>query len=135
MTETDSITESLQTDEVRTDSSGVQWFATDKLSVREAARTMNKRRARFITITATQLPGDQGLCLDYLWDLDGQLLGFAFHPDGNSIESIFDICEATDWIEREIHEEFAIDFVGHEYEPLLLREGNCLGVDLREESR
>lgn len=135
MTETDSITESLQANEVRTDSSGVQWFATGKLTVREAASAMNKRRARFITITATQLPGDQGLCLDYLWDLDGQLLGCTFHPDGNSIESIFDICEAADWIEREIHEEFAVDFVGRAYEPLLLREGNRPGVNLREESR
>ncbi len=51
---------------------------------------------------------------------------------GNSIESIFDLCEAADWIEREIHEGFAIDFTGREYEPLLLREGDKPGVNLRE---
>ncbi len=44
----------------------------------------------------------------------------------NSIESIYDICEAVDWIEREMHEGFNIDFTGREYEPLLLREGECL---------
>ena len=37
-----------------------------------------------------------------------------------------------DWIEREIHEGFAVDFVGREYEPLLLRQGDTLGVNLRD---
>jgi NADH:ubiquinone oxidoreductase subunit C len=61
------------------------------------------------------------------------LLGFPFVLKGESIESIYDLCEAVDWIEREIHEGFAVDFVGREYEPLLLREGDKLGVNLREE--
>jgi len=46
-----------------------------------------------------------------------------------------DICEAADWIEREIHEEFALDFLGREYEPLLLRVGDKPGVNLREEAK
>jgi hypothetical protein len=50
--------------------------------------------------------------LEYHWDLDGQLLGFPFQLAGNSIESIYDLCEAVDWIEREIHEGFAVDFLG-----------------------
>ncbi len=49
------------------------------------------------------------------------------------IESIFDLCEAADWIEREIHEEYAIDFTGRAYEPLLLRKGDKAGVNLRED--
>jgi hypothetical protein len=79
------------------------------------------------------LPGTEGFRLEYHWDLDGTLLGFPFKLEGKSIESIYDMCEAVDWIEREIHEEYAIDFTGREYEPLLLREGNTLGVNLREE--
>jgi hypothetical protein len=86
-----------------------------------------------VTITAYELPKDQGLRLEYHWDLDGQLLGFPFQLEGKSMESIYDLCEAVDWIEREIHEGFAIDFVGRAYEPLLLREGQTAGVNLREE--
>jgi NADH:ubiquinone oxidoreductase subunit C len=44
-----------------------------------------------------------------------------------------DICEAADWIEREVHEGFGINFTGREYEPLLLREGDTPGMNLRDE--
>jgi len=71
--------------------------------------------------------------MEYHWDLDGQLLGFPFLLAGNSIESIYDLSEASDWIEREIHEEYSIDFAGRAYEPLLLRQGDKPGVNLREE--
>ena len=60
------------------------------------------------------------------------MLGFPFYLSGCSIGSIYDICEAADWIEREIHEEFAIDFTGRVYEPLLLREGDKPGLYLHE---
>ena len=134
MTVTDSIAETLGVTDMWTDRGGVQWFATGNLNLRDVARLMNECCARFVTITATQLTGDQGLCLDYLWDLDGKLLAFPFYPPGKSVDSIYDLCEAADWIEREIHEGFAADFIGRTYEPLLLREGNQLGVNLREEA-
>jgi len=38
----------------------------------------------------------------------------------------------VDWIEREVYEGFAVDFLGREYEPLLLRAGDKLGVNLHE---
>jgi len=101
--------------------------------VRELAKQMNALNARFVTITAYQLPGDEGFRLEYHWDLDGQLLGFPFFVSGNSIDSIYDLCEAADWIEREVHEGFALNFVGREYEPLLLRQDDTPGVNLREE--
>lgn len=112
---------------------GVYWHTQSGLKVREVARAMNAVGARFITITAYQLPGNEGLRLEYHWDLAGRLLGFNFPLAANAMESIFDICEAADWIEREIHEEYCIDFAGREYEPLLLREGRTCGVNLREE--
>jgi len=110
----------------------VSWLATDKLKVREVAFAMKARAARFVTITATELPGTEGFLLEYLWDLKGRLLGFPFHVTDNSIESIYDICEASDWIEREIHEGYALEIVGREYEPLLLRARDKPGVNLRE---
>ncbi len=115
-----------------TEEGGVRWLTVDPGRIRKLAEVMNDYHARFVTITATQLPGEEGLRLEYLWDLDGKLLGFSIHPAGNSIESIFDVCAAVDWIEREIHEGFALDFTGREYEPLLLRAGDKPGVNLRE---
>ena len=52
---------------------------------------------------------------------------------GDSGSDIIGWCEAADWIEREVHEGFAIDFTGRVYEPLLLRAGATAGVNLREE--
>ena len=118
-----------------TESGGVCWFSTERLSVREVAAAMNALGARFVTITAHQLPGSRGFRLEYHWDVEGRLLGFAFPLPGDTVESIYDICEAADWVEREIHEQFAVEFTGRDYEPLLLRPGNKVGVYLREEAK
>jgi NADH:ubiquinone oxidoreductase subunit C len=128
----ESISEKLGTQESWVDQGGVHWLTPGAKTVRELAQIMNGLKARFITITAYQLPGDEGFRLEYHWDLDGQLLGFPFTVTGNTIESIYDLCEAADWIEREIHEEYTIQFQGREYEPLLLRAGDNPGVNLRE---
>jgi len=114
---------------------GVHWLEPGTVSVRTLVQAMNAIEARFITITAYQLPGDEGFRLEYHWDLNGQLLGFPFLLAGNTIESIYDICEAADWIEREVHEGFAVDFIGREYEPLQLRAGDKPGFNLREEAK
>jgi hypothetical protein len=128
----ESIPEQLGTTEPWVEKGGVHWLTLGGMNVRELAKAMNGLHARFVTITAYQLPGEGGLRLEYHWDLDGQLLGFPFQLAGNSIESIYDLCEAVDWIEREIHAGFAIDFLGREYEPLLLRQGDTPGVNLRD---
>ncbi|MGA2888782.1 MAG: NADH-quinone oxidoreductase subunit C [Terracidiphilus sp.] len=132
MTLLDTIPEKLGISETFVEKGGVHWLALGGKSVRELTEAMNSLHARFITITAYQLPKDEGFRLEYHWDLNGQLLGFSFPLAGNSIESIFDLCEAVDWIEREIHEGFAIDFTGRDYEPLLLRQGDTPGVNLRD---
>ncbi|WP_348262905.1 NADH-quinone oxidoreductase subunit C [Telmatobacter sp. DSM 110680] len=122
----------LKVNDVFTDNSGVKWFTTGNLDIRELVILLGQEGARFITITATELPMNQGFCLEYLWDLNGKLLGFPFYPTCNTMPSIYDICEAADWIEREIHEEFSIEFTGRVYEPLLLRENDHTGVNLHE---
>ncbi|MDR3763906.1 MAG: NADH-quinone oxidoreductase subunit C [Acidobacteriota bacterium] len=112
---------------------GSQWLASDALEVRKMAEVMMAHQGRLLTITATQLPEDGGMTLDYHWDLDGTLLTFAFVVENNQVASIFDLCEAADWIEREIHEHYGIEVTGREYEPLLLRAGDKMGVNLHEE--
>ncbi len=111
---------------------GVYWFTYEGLTVRELAGAMKAVQARFVTITAYELPKNEGFRLEYHWDLAGRLLGFTFTLAGNSIESIYDLCEAVDWIEREVHEEYGIEFTGREHEPLLLRQGDMPGVNRRE---
>jgi NADH:ubiquinone oxidoreductase subunit C len=126
------IPETVADTESYVEKGGVYWYGAEDLNVRDLARAMNAVGARFITITAYQLPQDEGFQLEYHWDLAGRLLGFRFNLAGNSIDSIYDLCEAVDWIEREVHEGFAIDFSGREYEPLQIRPGEPLGVNLRE---
>jgi NADH:ubiquinone oxidoreductase subunit C len=132
MTPLESISEKLGITEPWIEKGGVHWLTLGAAKVRELAKAMNELHARFITITAYQLPKDEGFRLEYHWDLDGQLLGFNFQLAAHSIDSIYDLCEATDWIEREIHEEYSLDFQGREYEPLLLRQGDTTGVNLRD---
>jgi NADH:ubiquinone oxidoreductase subunit C len=128
----ESIPEKLGSAEPFVEKGGVHWLDLGAMNVRQLATAMNSLHARFITITAYQLPKEEGFRLEYHWDLDGQLLGFPFVIACNSIESIFDLCEGVDWIEREIHEEYSLEFTGREYEPLLLRQGDETGVNLRD---
>lgn len=132
MSATAIIPETVAATEQYVEKNGVYWYSDEGLNVRELAQAMNAVQARFVTITAYQLPKDEGFRLEYHWDIAGRLLGFGFNLAGNSVESIYDLCEAVDWIEREIHEGFAIDFIGREYEPLLLRQGDTPGVNMRE---
>ena len=135
MNQLESIAEKLGIATPWVEKGGVHWLEPGTVSVRTLVQAMNAIQARFITITAYQLPGSEGFRLEYHWDLDGQLLGFPFLLAGNSIESIYDLCEAADWIEREVHEGFAVDFVGRTYEPLQLRAGDKPGFNLREEAK
>ena len=102
----------------------MKWLTTGNLDLRELVAILGRAAARFITITANRIPGRAGFLprvpLGLEWPVPGiSLSTFPAKPCPAS----YDICEAADWIEREIHEEFAIDFTGREYEPLLLREG------------
>ena len=128
----ESLREKLGVAEPWVESRGTHWLNPGAASVRDVTLAMNAAGARFVTITAYELPGDTGFRLEYHWDLQGCLLGVPFQIAGNSIESIYDLCEAADWIEREVHEGFAIDFTGRAYEPLLLKPGDKPGVNLRE---
>ncbi len=134
----ETIQEFLGVTEPWVESRGTCWLNPGALGVRKVAKVMNEAKARFVTITAYQLPNNDGFRLEYHWDLEGRLLGFPFAIasdmiESARIESIWDLCEAADWIEREVHEGFAIDFTGRVYEPLLLREGDQPGVNLHEE--
>jgi NADH:ubiquinone oxidoreductase subunit C len=134
MTDLASIPQKLGIDAQFEARSGAQWLNVAGVGIRTLAETMNAVGARFVTITAYQLPKDEGFRLEYHWDLNGTLLGFTYDLAERKIDSIFDICPALDWIEREIHEQYIIEFEGRPYEPLLLRADATPGVNLREEA-
>ena len=142
----ENLREKLGVAEPWVESHGAHWMNPGSASVRQVAKAMNAAGARFVTITAYELPADTGFRLEYHWDLQGWLLGVPFQIAGKSpdsaksdsanhesakIDSIVDLCEAADWIEREVHEGFAIDFTGREYVPLMLKPGDKPGVNLR----
>lgn len=112
---------------------GTLWLRVDSPDVRELARKLRSHNARLITIAASELPEGAGIQLDYHWDVDGQLISYAVVVTDGTVASINDLCEAADWVEREIHEYFALNFSGREYEPLVLRAGDTAGVNLRKE--
>lgn len=132
MTPVDNPAELLDSCEPYVEDHGVWWYSCDGLNVRELADAMNAIQGRFVTITAYELPKNEGFRLEYHWDLGGSLLGFTFNLADKFIPSIYDLCEAVDWIEREVHEEYGIEFTGREYEPLLLKAGDDVGVNMRE---
>lgn len=111
---------------------GLLWLDAASLGIRKIASTMHEAGARFVTITAYELPKDTGMRFEYHWDLEGQLFGYFMVTASKQMESIVDICEAADWIEREVHEEYGIEFSGREYVPLLLKAGFSGGLNLRE---
>ena len=104
------------------------WMEDPHLDVEEMARVMSVASARLATITARPTPG--GECrLAYHWDLDGQLLTVVTWTHEGSLASIAGLCPAADWIEREIHDYYAVVWIGREaVPPLMLRPGDQPGI-------
>lgn len=93
---------------------------------RALATALLARGARLVTIVCT--PGETPT-LRYFWDLAGALEEHAFAAPMDGIPSIADLTPAADWIEREIHDYFAVPFHGRrETAPLMLRPGDAPGI-------
>lgn len=129
----DELAARLEAIEPWNDLGGVRWLTIAPAQIRALAQAMNEAGARFVTITAAEQ--DAGLQLDYHWDLAGQLLGFRILTANKTIASIYDLCPAVDWIEREVRDAYAAAFTGREMEPLLLRKGDRPGVQLEQEAK
>jgi hypothetical protein len=111
------------------------WWLTppDAMDVRATAQHMIHLEARFVAITAIELP-DKEIRLDYQWDLNGKLLSFVTATTARQIPTIADFCPAADWVERETHEYFFVEFTGRETtKPLMTRAGDPLGINLHKE--
>jgi hypothetical protein len=88
--------------------------------------------ARFVTITAIE-NAEGELRLDYQWDIDGRLVSYTTTTVNKHIDAITDLTPAADWVEREIHEYFAVEFIGRvNTKPLMTRAGDPIGINLHE---
>lgn len=113
---------------------GSWWFAPpEAIDVRAISRQMCDLGARFVAITAIERT-DSEIRLDYQWDLDGKLLSFVCATTTRQIPTIADLCPAADWVERETHEYFSVEFTGREStRPLMTRAGDQQGINLHKE--
>ena len=107
------------------------WLVAPDLDVEKLTVWMMAHQARFVTITAQPTSGKE--CrMEYHWDMEGQLLTFVTQTRGGSIASIYALCPASDWAEREVHDYFAVDFLGRKnIPPLMLRPEDRPGIFLR----
>jgi len=95
--------------------------------VEKMARLMVEIGARLVTITASRAPGGEFRMI-YHWDLQGQLLNFVAMTRQAALPSIASICPAADWIEREIHDYFSVNFSGRELPTLVLNGQDPPGI-------
>lgn len=104
------------------------WLEAPELDVEGMARLMVEAQGRLVTITGSRGAVEECRLL-YHWDLDGELLTLATVTRRGSIPGIAALCPAADWIEREIHDYFAVSFSGREeLRPLVLRPGDAPGL-------
>jgi NADH:ubiquinone oxidoreductase subunit C len=121
------IRERLGNMEARVNKSEAWWLETPSLDVEKMARLMVDTGARLVTVTASQSKEGEFRMI-YHWDLQGRLLNFVTTTHLITIPSITSICPAADWIEREIHDYFAVNFAGRELPTLVLSEQDPPGI-------
>ena len=114
---------------------GSWWLeSTEPVDVRAFTQKVLALEARFVAITATERP-DHEISLNYQWDLNGNLLSLVVPTQEKKVASIVDLSPAADWCERETYEYFSVEFTGRgTMEPLMLRVGQEVGVNLRKEA-
>ena len=121
------IRERLGAKEVWMNKSQAWWLESPSLDVEKMARVMVETDARLVTITASRSPESEFRMI-YHWDFRGRLLNFVTTTHLTTIPSITSICPAADWIEREIHDYFAVNFAGRELPALVLSEQDRPGI-------
>lgn len=112
------------------------WLEDAGLDVKKMAGVMTGEGARLATVTAVPI-SEHDCRLIYHWDIEGLLINIAAATRAGRIASIAGICAAADWIEREIHDYFAVEFDGRaDMPPLVLRPEDRPGIfrwDLRSD--
>ena len=87
-----------------------------------------KKKKEFRFIIASALHTKKGIEIFYNYSLDQKGLVMNLHlildAKNPEIESLSNMLESANWIEREMHELFGINFLNHPNQEKLLSEGN-----------
>jgi len=88
------------------------WISAPCLDVEAMARKMKALGCRLVTMTG--LACDDGeTTIIYHYALHHDTINFKTATSGNAIRSIAPLVRPASWTEREIHDFFATDFIGH----------------------
>ena len=87
------------------------WMEAPALDVAAMAQAMQANGARLVTLSGSAAGAETEVIYHYLWQ--GKALNLRVHSREQSLPSIAALTPAAEWIEREIHDLFAVDFVGH----------------------
>lgn len=104
------------------------WWTTLPLGdVRTMATVMREHEVRLATVTG--VPASDGrLRLIYHWDVGAEILNVQTWVLDGHVATISDLIPASDWVERELGDYFALTFDGRpEMQPLMLSPGDAPG--------
>ena len=107
------------------------WISAPELDAEAMAREMKALGFRLITVTG-RAREDGETTLIYHYAQRQQYVSFTTSTRGGKIASITPTLRMASWIEREIHDFFAVDFVGHPNLIPLLRPPGLKGGFFRE---
>ena len=88
------------------------WMSAPHLDVEAMAREMKTLGCRLATMTG--LARDDGeTTIIYHYTRGHDVINFKTTTSGNAVQSITPLVRPASWIEREIHDFFSVDFIGH----------------------
>ena len=96
------------------------WMESPELNVLALAELMKTLEARLTTISAISLENGETEII-YHFAIGGQSINVKTRTKANAIPSITKVFKAANWIERENHDFFGVDFTGHPNLKRLLR--------------
>ncbi len=105
------------------------WLEIPDTNVEKMASLMSAAETRLVTMTACVVSNGEFRII-YHWDLEGRILSISAMTRKSSIPSITTTHPASDWMEREIHDYFAVQFTGRELAPLYLSPEDSSGIFL-----
>ena len=88
------------------------WMESPELNVLALAELMKTLEARLTTISAISLENGETEII-YHFAMGGQAINVKTFTKENAIPSIAVIIKAANWIERENHDLFGVNFTGH----------------------
>jgi len=91
---------------------GSLWISAPQLDVEAMAREMKALGYRLITMTGRAREDCETTIIYHYAQLD-QYVSFTTSTRGGAIQSITPTLRMASWIEREIHDFFAVQFIGH----------------------